>query len=143
MEQPPYMPPAPAPARHTPWTAIILATVFAVVVVGYMFANMNTKAAPKTVTVTQAPPTPSPVAIPDPVVVADPMDDAIIELHEVVYVQQFCNMVDRTGIDDYAQLIEIGKPWRTNSIGSAWVAAQNQTGYPITKLATEFYSRYC
>jgi len=71
------------------------------------------------------------------------MDIAILKLHEAVYVQQFCNMTDKGGIEFFASLIEMGKPWRTDSIGSAWVAAQNRTGYSISKLATEFYSRYC
>jgi hypothetical protein len=145
MEQPPYMPP---PPKRFPWLIVVLTVIGTVVILGVVGAmaglTAKPKAAPPVIVIQSPSPAPSPVPLPEPdPVIVDPMDDAIIELHGVVYVQQFCNMVDRSGIDDFAQLIDIGKPWRTNSIGSAWVAAQNRTGYPISKLATEFYSRYC
>jgi len=148
MQQPPYMPPP--PRKRFPWLIVGLTVIGTVVILGVVGAMAGlaakTKAAPPVVVIqTPSPvPSPSPVTLPEPdPVIADPMDEAIIKLHETVYVQQFCNMVDRSGIDSFAELIDIGKPWRTNSIGSAWVAAQNRTGYPISKLATEFYTRYC
>jgi len=86
-----------------------LTVIGTVVILGVIGAMAGLAAKPKAappVIVIQSPspvPSPSPVTLPEPdPVVADPMDEAILKLHETVYVQQFCNMVDRSGIDSYA-----------------------------------------
>jgi hypothetical protein len=142
------MPPPPAP-KERPWVAISIIVAAVIIVGGYVALNIPTKVVgPASVTpgsVTPPSPSvaPSPLPLPAAEPVDSPMDVAISELHQTVYVQQFCNMVDKSGIDFFARLIDLGKPWKTDSIGSAWVAAQNRTGYSIMKLATEFYGRYC
>jgi hypothetical protein len=138
------MPPPPPVEKRRPWVPIAVAVLLTAVVVGVvsnLAGGSTAEAAPSTVP-TVAPTTP-PSTAPLPQPVADPLDAPMEKLHNSIFVQQFCNMVDRSGIDYFAHVIDIGSPWRSNSIGSAWVVAQNSTGDSISELATEFYGRYC
>lgn len=138
------MPPPPAPQK-TPWLSIALVLIGASIAVGVGVGIITSKDS------VAAPPSPVPTVAPSlvelpaatPLPVADPMDETMAQLHQDIYVQQFCNMADSSGIDHFADLIDIGKPWKVNSIGSAWVAAENKSGESVEDLATEFYARYC
>ncbi len=52
-------------------------------------------------------------------------------------------MADGSGIAYFARLIDMGSPWKADSIGSAWMHASNVTHLDIEDLAEEFYGRYC
>lgn len=141
-----FMPPPP-PAKK-PWLVIVLSVLGTVIVLGIIGAIVaQPKAPPVVITLPSPTPvvTPSPVPLPAATPVA-PMDQAIQDVHEGVYIQQFCNLASRSvpvlGWQRFANVV-VTTTTSADSIGRVWRDASTKYDIPMRELMQAVYQRYC